>query len=176
MKLPKAFSIAITFLLLMSQMASAQKPQCLTQLKNLTVTAFTDGRDLLYITNNALHWHHLDFAPPGWWGSRNWPTGLIMNHSKKYGQNINWIPQWVCPPENPGCYSLEVDSSELLMGLRLPPKYQVTDIQVIQARESISVYQYPAADNQYTTIIDFNDDGWGGADWYQVKLTFAPAK
>jgi hypothetical protein len=175
MKTLRMLCVAIILSLLMPGGVSAE-PQCLNQLKHLTVTVFVDGRDLLYINHGKLHWHHLDFAPPGWWSGQNFPTGLLMNHSKRSEQNINWIPQWICPPENPGCYSLEVDSSDFLMGLRLPPKYQITDMQVIRARESIGVYQYPSADNHYTTIIDFNDDGWGGADWYQVVLTFAPVK
>jgi hypothetical protein len=67
-----------------------------------------------------------------------------------------------------------VDSSILPLGMPLPSEYQLTDFQVQQGRSSLTVYQYPSLSNDYTTILDFNDDLWGGADWYAAQLTFAP--
>jgi hypothetical protein len=87
---------------------------------------------------------------------------------------INWFPRWECPPENPTCYGLEADSSMLPLAIPLPSQYQLTDLEVIQGRHSLTVYQYPGVSNDYTCVLDFNDDPWGGADWYAVQLTFAP--
>ncbi|MGA8150060.1 MAG: hypothetical protein WB952_03865 [Terriglobales bacterium] len=163
----KGFSIAIALLLLMSQPASAQ-----TSLQNLSVTAWIDGRDLLYITPNGIHWHHLDYAAVGRLGGQNLPAGLFMNRRGPNTLDLSWIPGWPCVSWE--CRGEEMDSSSFVLGEPLPSQYQLTGFKVIRARYSVRVYQYPSADNEYTTIIDFNDDPSGGADWYTVKLTFAP--
>lgn len=181
MKTATAFGLAIALLLLMSPAAPAASNDG-SYLTVLTVSAWTDGRDLLYITPTSIYWHHMDFAPPGWWPDNgqdhnNLPTNLIMQSSGTVPtQVVGWIPQWQCPPENPGCYSLAVDSSTLMLGLPLPAQYQLTGYKVIRARSSLGVYQYPSAGNGYTTIIDFNDDPPGGATWYTVQLTLAPVE
>jgi hypothetical protein len=68
-----------------------------------------------------------------------------------------------------------VDSSTLQLGLPLPAHYQLTGFRVIKARSYLGVEQYPTESNGYVTILDFNDDPPGGATWYSVQLTFAPA-
>jgi hypothetical protein len=176
MKPLKIFNVAVVLLGLMSQAASAQQPQCLNHLQTLTVTAWIDGRDLLFIHPGKLSWHHLDYAAPGRLGGANLPTKLLMSHSRRSRQDVSWIPDWPCPPENYECRDLQVKSSNFLMGLRLPSKYQLVDMQIVRAREQLRVKQYPSADNHYTTIIDFNDNNWGGADWYEVQLTFGPVQ
>jgi hypothetical protein len=165
--------LILPFLLLLPPASAATNDG--SKLETLTVSAFTDGRDLLYITPTTIHWHHLDFALPGWWVDPHQPTYFVLQGSGAVPvQVVGWIPQWTCPPENPGCYGLETDSSTFLLGLPLPEQYQVTDVKVIRARYSLTVYQYPDAGNGYTTILDFNDDPPGGATWYKVQLTFAP--
>jgi len=165
--------IVLALSLLMSDAASGQQRESKNQLKQMTVMAYIDGRSFLVITPTKLRWHHMDFAPPGWWGGNNFPTNLFMNQSLPNQQDVSWIPLWHCPPGNPLCHG--INSSDFLLGLRLVPKYQLTGMEVIRARSSVSVYQYPGPDNAYKTIIDFNDDPPSGADWYIVKLTFAPA-
>lgn len=172
MKLPTA-SAVLALLLLVLPAASAGSNDG-NHLVKVTVTAWVDGRDLLYITPSSVHWQHLDLALPGK-RNANYPTGFVMaNVDPDLALVMNWFPRWKCPPENPGCYSLEVDSSILPLGMPLPSEYQLTDFQVQQGRSSLTVYQYPSLSNDYTTILDFNDDLWGGADWYAAQLTFAP--
>jgi hypothetical protein len=173
MKQFKAFSIAIMLLLLMSLTASAQEPQWRNKLHNLTVTAFVDGRDLFYMTPQKIHWHHLDYEVVGRYGGRNWPTGLLMDRQAPNTQYLSWIPDWPC--HSWSCGGEEVDSSEFTLDFPLPSRYQLKDLKVLQAPDggSVTVYQYPSADNGYTTIIDFNDDPLGGPHFYQVLLTFA---
>lgn len=173
MKTLKAFSIAITFLLLMSLAASAQEPQWRNKLHNVTITAFVDGRDLFYMTPKKLHWHHLDYEVVGRYGGRNWPTGLLMDRQAPNTQYLSWIPDWPC--HNWSCEGEQVDSSKFALDFPLPSRYQLVDLKVLQAPDggSVTVYQYPSADNGYTAIIDFNDDPLGGPHFYQVQLTFA---
>lgn len=148
--------------------AAPQKPA--DRLQVLTVQGYIDGRDWLYISPNRLYWHHLDYAAVGRWGGVDEPTKLFMKYTNKLNQRVAWSPDWKCPYWD--CYSYETNSSPYYFGLPLPEHYALTNIQVLQARESITVQQYPSADNGYVTIIDFNDDYWGGADWYAVQLTF----
>ena len=176
MKMLKTSTIALALLLLMLPAASAQAPQWQTDLKTLTVTAYIDGRDFLCINPTTLYWHHLDYAAVGRLNGQNLPTVLSLRHSKQYGQEVTWTPDWPCPPDNYECRGLQVDSSLLMMGLTLPHKYQLKDFKVIRARGSATLYQAPGEENNYVTMIDFNDDPEGGADWYQVKLTFARLK
>ena len=170
MKLFKLLSLAAITLLLMLPAASAQ-----TSLQNLSVTALVDGRDLLYITPQAIHWHHLDYVAVGLYGG-NFPTGLAMNNHKPNRQYLSWIPQWPCPPDNPACVWLQVDSSEFRFASPLPSQYQLTKLSVTQAPGggSVSVYQSPDPDNGYITIVDFNDDPLGGPHFYTAVLAFAP--
>jgi hypothetical protein len=167
MNILKASTIATMLLLLMSLAASAQ------DIHDLTVTGLIDGRDLFYITPTTLHWHHLDFAVVGRYGGANFPTGLLMDKRAPNTQYLSWIPDWPCKEWE--CRNEEVDSSIFQLDFPLTPHYQLTGLKVIQAPPggSITVYQYPSADNGYTTIIDFNDDPLGGPHWYRVLLTFA---
>ena len=171
MKMLKAFSIAI-ILMLTAQAASAQAPQWGNKLHNLTVTALVDGRDLFFLTPKDLHWHHLDFVVVGHYYG-NWPTGLLMDRQAPNTQYLSWIPIWPCSDWS--CNGEQVDSSTLTLAFPLPSRYQIKGLKVLQAPDggSATVYQYPSADNHYTTIIDFNDDPLGGPHWYQVLLTFA---
>lgn len=43
---------------------------------------------------------------------------------------------------------------------------------IVQARERIFVVQQPNADNNFTLIIEFDDNYSDGADWYEVNLNY----
>jgi hypothetical protein len=42
----------------------------------------------------------------------------------------------------------------------------------IHCRDAASIVQQPTAENNFTTIIELNDDQSPGSDWYEVKLDF----
>ncbi|HVO81543.1 MAG TPA: hypothetical protein VMT28_12480 [Terriglobales bacterium] len=153
--------------------AIAQTTNDDSSLAKLTVTAWIEGRDLFYITPADIRWHHMGSLPSS--KSRaNVPTGLVMATSDPdVALSINWLAPYKCPPDNSRCNNLEVDSSVLPLDVPLPSEYQLTEFEVIQGRQSLTVYQYPSAGNEYTTIIDFDDEPRPGADWYVVQLTFA---
>jgi len=176
MKILRVFSIAITLLLLVSQAASAQVIQPLNTNHRLIVTAWIDGEDLLYITPTTLHWDHLYFCVVGHWGppGTNLPTGLFTGKASPNAQYLSWIPQWPSCAVTCSC-GYGTDSSTFKPEFPLPSQYALTDLTVTKAPSggAVRVYQYPSADNGYTTIIDFDDNPLGGAHWYQVRLTFA---
>ena len=50
-------------------------------------------------------------------------------------------------------------SSELTVGLEL-----------LDARGFVQLDQLPAAANDFTTVVEFDDDLWAGSDFYRVRL------
>jgi hypothetical protein len=129
------------------------------QAATLRVEAWIDGRSQLNIRFNSAQWHHFEYSAPGQ-ENGNYPT--IFN-----GQN--WFPTW--PGASPN-YSCGCDSS-IFYGIEPPfASVQTVVLNIIQARESVSIIQQPNAGNNYTLIIEFNDNSSGGADWYIIDLIY----
>ena len=149
-------------------------PESGDKIRVLSVQAWIDGRDLLHISPNGLYWHHLDYAAVGRLEGANQPTKILMRSYAGLSRRAPWHPEWNCPDWE--CRDYQTDSSTFRFGLPLPSKYQLISVGILQERQSITVYQYPSAANGYETIIDFNDDGWGGADWYAIQLVVNPVK
>jgi hypothetical protein len=47
-------------------------------------------------------------------------------------------------------------------------------LEVLSGREILQILEMPTAANGYTLILDFDDNGPGGADWYHARLTITP--
>ena len=47
-------------------------------------------------------------------------------------------------------------------------------MEVIQARDTVSIVELPSAANDYTLVIEFDDNASGGADWYEVVIAMSP--
>lgn len=128
----------------------------------LNVRAYIDGRSLLIVRKNLVQWHHLDWAAPGRHEFVNLPT--IIN-------GIEWYPQWPDVPDAENrwcnCYSSTYKGLEPA----LPQRNMTIQLSVIEGRHSVSIAQYPTASNDYTVIIDFDNDPVGGASWYECELT-----
>jgi hypothetical protein len=141
----------------------------------LSVQAWIDGRDLLHITPTRLYWEHLDYAAVGRLGGANEPTKILMRSYAGLVRRVPWYPDWNCPDWE--CRNYHANSSAFGFGmLPLPSQYQLVSVAVLEERESITVLQYPSAQNGYETIVDFNDDDWGGAAWYAVQLVINPVQ
>jgi uncharacterized repeat protein (TIGR01451 family) len=127
----------------------------------INISAYIDGRSMLIITGDTVQWHHLDWAAPGRHGFVNLPT--IIN-------GFDWYPQWADVPDAENrwcdCYSSKYEN----LSPPLPESDMEIELHVIQARHLVSIAQYPAADNDYALILDFNDNPPGGADWYECEL------
>ena len=137
----------------------------------LDVSAYIDGRDELIIQGNTLQWDHFDFAAPGRLDGVNYPTIITTTLNGVTQMNgADWIPTWPFPPPDPIRFPT---LSSVFTGLT-PTIPGTTDVSlnVIQARESMSIAQLPSASNNYTTLLEFNDDIEPGAAWYEGLLTF----
>ena len=136
--------------------ASAQYPI------TLNVRAYIDGRSLLIVRENVVQWHHLDYAAPGRHEFVDLPT--IIN-------GIEWYPQWPDVPDAENrwcnCYSSTYEDLEPA----LPQRNMTIQLSIIEGRHAVSIAQYPTADNDYTVIIDFDNDPVGGSSWYECELT-----
>lgn len=135
------------------------------QAATIRVEAFIDGRSQLIISGNAAQWLHFDASAPGIPQNpgENYPT--IIN-------SANWLPTWSGDPSNcNGC------PSSVFSGVcpGLSTVTQTVALNIIQARQSVTIIQQPSAGNSYTLIVEFNDNIPGGAAWYIIELDFAAA-
>jgi len=127
----------------------------------ISIRSYIDGRSLLIIRVNTAQWHHLDWAAPGRLDFVCFPT--VINGSE-------WYPEWPDVPDEENrreCFSSIYED----LAPALPETEVEVELRVIQARHSISIAQHPSIDNDYTLIVDFNDNPLGGADWYECELT-----
>jgi hypothetical protein len=143
------------------------------------IQAYIDGRDLLLLSADSVRWHHLDYAAVGRWNGGNAPTVIsCWSNGVPTVANLNWVPSW---PELPPAEIRYDAHSSFLTGLTpaLPARDVDVTVQAIQARSVFAVYELPSSANNYSLILDFNDNDTGNptigyAAWYQVHVTVTP--
>ena len=130
----------------------------------LNIRAYIDGRSQLIIKGNTIHWHHLDFAAPG----RHFDAEVSQ---PTYLNQVNWLPVWPDVPdsENRDC---NCDSSTYEGVPTLARTNQRVWLDIVQGRGRVSVLQQPNADNNYTLIVELDDNPLMGPDWYEVNLNY----
>ena len=45
-------------------------------------------------------------------------------------------------------------------------------LEKIKCRDDATIIEQPSPENDFKTIVEFNDNHSDGADWYEIKLTF----
>ncbi|MCU0233775.1 MAG: hypothetical protein MUE90_07075 [Thermoanaerobaculales bacterium] len=130
----------------------------------IAVEAWIDGRSQLILKGNTAQWYHLDFTAPGR-GGVTYPT--VIN-------GVDWFPVWPGDPGNPNnsfcnCFS------DVFTGVNppLPASALPVTLNIVQARAGVSILQQPSSGNDYELIVEFNDNGPGGAAWYLIELQTA---
>jgi Ca2+-binding RTX toxin-like protein len=135
------------------------------------IRAMTDGRDLLLVDDDTLQWHHLDFAAVGRHEGLNEPTVVTttVDGERRLDQQ-EWIPEWSAPPPDE---IRQEERSSIFHGLdpRLPDAPVDVRLEVLQAREQLTILDLPSADNGYALTLDFDDNVPGGHDWYEARVT-----
>jgi len=136
--------------------------------QELTVRAFIDGRSRLVVQEDRAYWHHLDFAAPGRWLD---PDTHQAHDEPTYLNGLDWYPVWPNEPdrENRDC---GCDSSATSGIPPLASQDQTATLGIEQARGRVTIVQQPEAGNDYTLTVEFDDNDWGGADWYEVTLLY----
>jgi len=130
----------------------------------LNIRAYIDGRSQLIIKDNVVYWLHLDFDAPGRWelGEAFQPT---------YINRVRWEPSWPDIPDltNDSCNC----SSSFFIGIpSLARTNQQVQLDIIRGRGWVTVIQQPNANDNYTLNIEFDDNAFDGADWYEVNITY----
>jgi hypothetical protein len=119
-----------------------------THKPDATVRIFVDGSDVIKVSGNRLWIEHDTASLPG---------KLI------YVNGQTWTPSWK-----------EKVSSEFV-GLNPPLKMRVGNkiqIATLVGRGVVSIEQFPSAENDQTLAVRINDDEFGGADWYEVSISW----
>jgi hypothetical protein len=129
--------------------------------ETIRVEACIDGKSRLVIHNNTAQWFHIDFEAVGR-HSTCASSGTIINSDL-------WFPVW--PSSNTrdcNCFS------DTFASVNPPLKQTDMDISLrkIQGRGTTSIVQYPIVDNDFTLIVDFDDNIYGNTDYYIVEIDF----
>jgi hypothetical protein len=130
----------------------------------LNICAYIDGRSQLVISGNALYWRHLDFDAPGRWE-------LGEGSQSTYLNTVQWEPTWpdIPDPTNEYCNC----NSSIYRGIpNLARTNQRVWMDFVKARGRVSVVQQPNVDNDYTFILELDDNSYGGAAWYEINLSY----
>lgn len=127
----------------------------------IRISALIDGRSQLLLRGHRAQWHHFDFAAPGRLWFADEPT--VIN-----GQA--WFPVWPDTPdaENRDCNCF----SDVFTGVLppLPPVANEYALRAMQSRGSASIIQQPTASNDFTLIIELDDNPEDGGALYVIDI------
>lgn len=133
---------------------------------DVTVRAEIDGRSRLVLAGDTATWQHFDFASPG---RLDCDIGAPVQPTLIDG--VVWFPTW---PDVPTCENRDCGgcTSDTWVGIPnpLPTSLYTPTLSVQQARGQAALVELPSAANGYRTVIEFNDNGLSGDDWYEVTL------
>jgi hypothetical protein len=169
MKLPirHAGGLSITCLLILSFLLVVISP-CLSFAFTIGIEAHIDGRDQLIINRDTLQWHHFDYAAVGRHLGANSPTIISSDNSQ-----WNWIPEW--PEEPPAEIRYEAYSTVFEHSLfEFPTDGQPWSINHLFGRGETSIVQQPSNINDYTLVIEFDDNPFSGSRFYGIELQPSP--
>ena len=131
----------------------------------IRVEAPIDGKSQLILRENTAQWFHIFDAAPGRLFGSNEPT--VIN-------GVEWFPVWPDVPDsdNRDCNCL----SDVFTGVdpALPQTDMTVDLRFIAGRSTdrVSIVQLPIASNDFTLIIEFDDQGICCSLDYIVELDF----
>jgi len=114
----------------------------------LTVRAYIDGSDVVKVSGDRLWLEHDTGALPG--------RTIYVNQRP-------WTPTWTN------------NISSVFAGFKPafnPRNPQTVQITKITGRGIVSFQQFPLADNDQTLAVRINDEEFGGADWYELGISW----
>jgi hypothetical protein len=115
----------------------------------LRVWAQIDGRSRLVVKTNAIYWDHIIYTAPGLYNT-NLPT--LLNGYK-------WYPEWI---QLPGL-SHELSATTLFTSNSIT-------INKLSGRGPVTTIQQPSVGNDFTLIVEFDDEVAYYEDYYEVIL------
>lgn len=139
---------------------------------SIEIQAHIDGRDQLILKGDTIQWHHFDYAAVGRQLGSNSPTligGII-------GKNTGvWLPVWPSPP--PDEIRFDAFSSALTkVWPSIPTDGAPWQVKKVFGRGEVIIVEQPSSDNDFTLIVEFDDNIFGGSAFYGIILSQAPNK
>ena len=140
---------------------------------DLTIRAMIDGRDRLVLQGSTARWHHFDYAAVGRHDGLDEPTYFSMDlNGTRVMDDVRWTPSWsTSAPDE--IRREEWSSTFLGLAVKLPSEPQTLTLTNVQVRGTASIVSNPTDTNQYTTIIEFDDNPTGAHDWYEIRLSYS---
>jgi len=139
--------------------------------QTIHVRAWIDGRSHLILDDDTVQWQHFDFAAPG-----RLDCNIGEPIQATYIDGLEWWPKW---PDLPDCENRFCGGcfSDVLAGLLpgIPDLSQLAVINPISVRGTCSVIEQPQPANNYRVVVEFDDNTWFGADWYEIDLVLEPS-
>ena len=137
----------------------------------IRIEADIDGRSQLILRGNTAQWHHIDFAAPGRLEDPSF-CGRPQLYLPTVINDVEWYPVWpdVPSPENRGC-DCDSDIYDDIVPA-IPNSDRTPVLNVIQGRYRTQIVQAPSSTNDYTTIIEFDDNPYSCSSLYVVELSF----
>ena len=114
----------------------------------LTVRAYIDGIDVIKVSGNKLWFEHEESALPG--------KNIFVNGKA-------WTPGWT--------NNVSTEFAGLIAVFR-PIDAQKIQITKRVGRGTVSVAQFPSPANDETLAVRIDDEDFGGADWYEVVISW----
>jgi hypothetical protein len=114
----------------------------------LTVRAYIDGSDVINVSGDRLWIQH---------GTGSLPGKLI------YINGQTWTPTWTT-----NGISSEFVGLNPPFRVRLGQKIQVTKL----IGRGVVIQQFPSAENDQTLAARIDDEEFGGADWYEIGISW----
>ena len=134
------------------------------------VTAQIDGRSQLHLSGETAQWIHLDHWAPGYHTDVPEPTVIsTWDGTFPVMTGLEWLPTFDPGPDS------HPATSDVLSGIRpLIPQTTAITVTALAGRGTVSVVQEPAEENNFTTIIEFDDNVFGSHDYYTIRLATVP--
>lgn len=132
---------------------------------HLRVNALIDGRSRLILTGDQLYWFHLDYSAPGRLDGNTLPTTI---------DGVDWFPSWPDVPdaENRDCDCRSLDAWS---GLSVPVPRVASAASVSgDMRGAASVVEQATIDNDFSVVIELDDNESSGAAPYVVDIAVEP--
>lgn len=132
----------------------------------LHLRAQIDGRSRLILSGATAQWQHFEAAAPG-----RLDCNLNAPMEATWIDGAAWWPTW---SDLPDCENRDGNgcTSDVAVGLAqtLPSTSFDAYLNPIAVRGSAWIVEAPSANNGYRVVVEFDDNLWAGAEWYEVDL------
>jgi hypothetical protein len=135
---------------------------------SIEISALIDGRDQLIIRDGTLQWEHWDMEAVGRHMGQNVPTTITTTlDDQVVMDHVDWTPEWDGQVRRG-------DRSSVFTGLipEFPEVDQTVQLALLDVRREASIVQHPSMGNDYTLIVEFNDNSAGSSDMYTLRLDY----